>query len=153
MKNLKKDNKGFSLVELIVVVLIMAIIAVALAPQILKWVNNSRISSDNNTMQQLIANAQNALTNETVYGKVKARTSGSPVTITVENTTASVTNDTDGTPTFKTKFYEYCGVSNDTDFQKNFKTKQSGAKIVITVANGTGTVTGEITGGAASIDN
>jgi len=48
MKNLKKNNKGFSLVELIVVVLIMAIIAVALAPQIMKWVNNSRITSDQN---------------------------------------------------------------------------------------------------------
>ena len=48
MKNLKKNNKGFSLVELIVVVLIMAIIAVALAPQIMKWVKNSRITADQN---------------------------------------------------------------------------------------------------------
>ncbi|MCI5848904.1 MAG: type II secretion system GspH family protein, partial [Lachnoclostridium sp.] len=39
MKRTKKNNKGFSLVELIVVVLIMAIIAVALAPQVMKWVN------------------------------------------------------------------------------------------------------------------
>ena len=47
MKKTKKmNNKGFSLVELIVVVLIMAIIAVALAPQVMKWVNNSRVSSD-----------------------------------------------------------------------------------------------------------
>ena len=32
MEKTKKNNKGFSLVELIVVVLIMAIIAVSLAP-------------------------------------------------------------------------------------------------------------------------
>lgn len=47
MKTLKKNNKGFSLVELIVVILIMAIIAVALAPQVMKWVDESRISADN----------------------------------------------------------------------------------------------------------
>ena len=43
---MKKDNKGFSLVELIVVVLIMGILAVALTPQVLKWVNNSRVAND-----------------------------------------------------------------------------------------------------------
>ena len=32
----KRNNKGFSLVELIVVILIMAVIAVALAPQVMK---------------------------------------------------------------------------------------------------------------------
>lgn len=48
MKTLKKNNKGFSLVELIVVILIMAIIAVALAPQVMKWVDESKVSTDNN---------------------------------------------------------------------------------------------------------
>lgn len=48
MKTFKKNNKGFSLVELIVVILIMAIIAVALAPQVMKWVDESKISADTN---------------------------------------------------------------------------------------------------------
>lgn len=43
---MKKNNKGFSLVELIVVVLIMGIIAVALAPQVMKWVDRARQSND-----------------------------------------------------------------------------------------------------------
>ena len=54
MKVWLKENKGFSLVELIVVILIMAIIAIALAPQILKWVNNSRISTDMQTKDTLV---------------------------------------------------------------------------------------------------
>ena len=42
MEKARKNNKGFSLVELIVVVLIIAIIAVALAPQVVKYVQKSR---------------------------------------------------------------------------------------------------------------
>ena len=43
-------NKGFSLVELIVVVLIIAIIAVALAPQVIKWVDRARTNVQENDM-------------------------------------------------------------------------------------------------------
>ena len=46
LMNKKRNNKGFSLVELIVVVLIIAIIAVALAPQVMKWVGTSRTNVD-----------------------------------------------------------------------------------------------------------
>lgn len=44
----KNKNKGFTLIELIVVILIIAIIAVSLAPQVVKYVNQSRISTDQN---------------------------------------------------------------------------------------------------------
>lgn len=53
MKTLKKSNKGFSLVELIVVILIMAIIAVALAPQVMKWVDESKNSADKNNIASI----------------------------------------------------------------------------------------------------
>ena len=46
MKNNKLNNKGFSLVELIIVIAIMAILAAALAPQLIKYIEKSRISSD-----------------------------------------------------------------------------------------------------------
>lgn len=65
MKN-NKNNKGFSLVELIVVVLIMAIIAVALAPQVMKWVANSRIANDKQTVDEVVSAAQLAYTDKTL---------------------------------------------------------------------------------------
>ena len=43
-----RNKKGFSLVELIVVVLVIAIIAVALAPQVMKYVRTASINTDLN---------------------------------------------------------------------------------------------------------
>lgn len=75
MKTLKKNNKGFSLVELIVVILIMAIIAVALAPQVMKWVETSKYSTDNNSKATL-KSAIDAAVADCMYknGKVNAAT-------------------------------------------------------------------------------
>lgn len=42
----KMNNKGFSLVELIIVIAIMAILVGVLAPQYLKYVEKSRVSAD-----------------------------------------------------------------------------------------------------------
>lgn len=41
-----KKNKGFSLVELIVTILILGILAVATTPQIMEWINKTRIGKD-----------------------------------------------------------------------------------------------------------
>lgn len=46
MEKRKLNNEGFSLIELIVVIAIMAILVGALAPQFLKYIESSRQSAD-----------------------------------------------------------------------------------------------------------
>lgn len=51
--NKKNNNKGFSLVELIIVIAIMVILVAVIAPQYLKFVNNSRVSADIQTASDM----------------------------------------------------------------------------------------------------
>ena len=51
----KTNNKGFSLVELIVVIAIMAVLVGVLAPQFLKYVERGRKSTDVQNVQALIS--------------------------------------------------------------------------------------------------
>lgn len=55
-KKTKMNNKGFSLVELIIVVAIMAILAGVMIPQFVKYLNNSKKSADLSQAES-IANA------------------------------------------------------------------------------------------------
>ena len=41
-----KNNKGFSLVELIIVIAIMAILVGVMAPQLIKYIEKTNVSSD-----------------------------------------------------------------------------------------------------------
>lgn len=48
------NNKGFSLVELIIVIAIMVVLIAVLAPQYLKYVEKSRVASDQTTIVEYI---------------------------------------------------------------------------------------------------
>jgi type IV pilus assembly protein PilA len=67
---MKKMNKGFSLVELIIVIAIMAILAGALAPALIKYINKSRLSGDVQTAQTIASSINAALANESSYDEV-----------------------------------------------------------------------------------
>ena len=52
--NKKKNNKGFTLVELVIVIAILAILVGLLAPQYTKYIEKSRKSADASNMDEII---------------------------------------------------------------------------------------------------
>lgn len=119
----KRNNKGFSLVELIVVVLIMAVIAVVLAPQIMKWVENSRLSTDNQNLNQMVSNTQLALAKEKALKEVIGK---GDTTITIAAGAATYSPSYDATGDFVKELTEITGTFPSTS-------SSSAAKFVITI--------------------
>ena len=58
LRERKKDNKGFTLVELVIVVAILAILVGLLAPQYTKYVEKSRKSADASNMDEMVKSVQ-----------------------------------------------------------------------------------------------
>ena len=100
LNNKKKDNKGFSLVELIIVVAIMAILVGLLAPQYIKYVEKSRKSADANNINEIVnalqvyaADPENELPADTYTITVPlASSSKTTVTATETANTTAATN-------------------------------------------------------------
>ena len=62
----KMNNKGFSLVELIIVIAIMAILIAVLAPQYLRYVEKSRLQADNSAVGEVANAVKVAVANDAV---------------------------------------------------------------------------------------
>lgn len=69
------------MVELIVVVLIMAIIAVSLAPQVMKWVENSRIATDASDYDTLVSHCQIATVDAEAHAEIANAANNFTITI------------------------------------------------------------------------
>lgn len=85
LKDKKKDNKGFTLVELVIVVAILAILVGILAPQYTKYVEKSRKAADASNLENLVtvvktaaADASDSVPADTYTISIKA--SGTTVT-------------------------------------------------------------------------
>ena len=78
--NKKKNNKGFTLVELVIVIAILAILVGLLAPQYTQYVEKSRKSADASNMDEMVkavqvyaADGSNNIavkTGDTIEGKI-----------------------------------------------------------------------------------
>jgi type IV pilus assembly protein PilA len=88
----KLDNKGFTLVELIIVIAIIAILAAVLAPQYVQYLDKSRWSTDKNNAATLLHEVQVALVEVGSEGKT---VTGTTIKITKDADVSGVTADSD----------------------------------------------------------
>lgn len=92
----KTNNKGFSLVELIIVIAIMAVLIGVLAPQYLKYVERSRKSTDKQNVEAIV-NALGVYAIDPEVATADQITTGAVITLTTTSTSVTATNATNNT--------------------------------------------------------
>ena len=115
MKEMKTNNKGFSLVELIVVVAIMAVLMVVLAPAMLRYVEKTRIQKDDSAASEVRSALENALADNTIYEKVNGSATIT-VKITGSDGVVAITGDVDDV--IKTDIWQTIGGDDNTKTPK-----------------------------------
>lgn len=98
-------NKGFSLIELIIVIAIMAILSGAIAPVLIRYINKTRLSLDIDTGKEIAKAIMAVVVQDSVRDNAEEHSEPWPV------------DDMDGSD-FKAAVYEYLQVSQITGRSK-----------------------------------
>ena len=102
---MEMKNKGFSMIELIVVIAIMAILTGALAPMLIRYIAKARLSTDIDTGQQIARAIMNCVTDDSAKDNAVEHASPHPV------------NDMDGND-FKKAVFDTLGATQFTGKSK-----------------------------------
>lgn len=135
----KMNNKGFSLVELIVVIAIMAILAVTLAPRLTQYIDRSRKASDQEVVNTIYAAAKLAY----AEAPISDQTITLPGTLGAFTVTDSGKTWTKGTPT--------ASLGGDAAFSDAFMATLSSFKLKQNATSSSARITCVVTGGAISV--
>lgn len=113
----KLGNKGFSLVELIVVIAIMAVLVGVLAPTLIRNVEKSRESKDAQNIEQIKSALEVVLQDETVYIEVLPSSGNSTLVTLSSGADAAVSGGTN----FKAELASTMDVSKTKLTSKKYK--------------------------------
>ncbi|MBQ9277762.1 MAG: type II secretion system protein [Lachnospiraceae bacterium] len=147
----KMNNKGFSLVELIIVIAIMAILAGAIAPALIRYIDKSRKSNDVSSGKTIKTAVETAMGTEDAYEQLTAAGTGSVLTIKPGETSASngVTLTTGGSGvTADTRDEIFQNIGEKTP---KIKYKKNNATNFYVLVSGKGTISVWIGSGAPGI--
>lgn len=139
MKKITKNNKGFSLIELIIVIAIMAVLVAIIAPNLTKYLGSSKKNTDKKNADEIASQIQTCITDyETDNGYLL---NGSSMTIQWSSTGASSGNVTfdailNSAITSATESKEVTnGYAKATLDMKNTSDAGQGYKITVTLGN------------------
>lgn len=129
------NNKGFSLIELIVVIAIMAILVGAMAPQVTKYIEKSRKSAD----AQALGTLYTAVLTELLDPDVTTKPTTGSISIGADGKASG------GTGTVTPGVLKTMGISTISNFQLKSKAySKDGNTITVTVNEGEGSVKIEV---------
>lgn len=130
-KNEKKDNKGFSLVELIIVIAIMAILVGIVGTQVIPYIDKSRNAKDVQKLSGLCTDAMTAYSsNAATLDATSVYTIEIGDSVDVKKGGAA---DTD--TTLKDAFKELNGIKKVSDLKLESKAGKDVTKVTITCQN------------------
>lgn len=128
----KKNNKGFSLVELIIVIAIMAILIGIVGMNVLPQIENARQSKDLQVLSAYLTESVEAVTQNA------SRCEAQSFTLTITESGVSVTNtgtaDTTGQTAIKDTFTELSGISSLPTFESTEGKKIKRVEIVLNLS-------------------
>ena len=139
MKNTKKlDNKGFSLIELIIVIAIMAILIGIVGTQVVPYIEKSKQAKDQQVLSSVLTNATTAFASN-----AESYDSSSTHTFNVGGDCSTATKVSD-------EFKTLSGFNTDQDFKDKMTSKAGKSISAVTITRDTnGVVTVEVTVDAA----
>lgn len=152
MKEQKRlGNKGFSLVELIVVIAIMAILIAVLAPTLISKIEESRESTDIKALDEIRQAVVTALADEDVYKELVNTSSNQTYTYDTEKMEISGKTKTNAQLQDILESVEFKSNAASADANKVFVHVSTKGKVYVEIATAasTGAKTGEIYGDAA----
>ena len=144
----KMNNKGFSLIELIIVIAIMAVLVAIIAPNLTKYLGKSKQETDKTNRAEIVKQVKNAIAeaatddSQTILIAGAETSATSSATYTISRTTAGVISVTPSDATNNTVFANMVKDVIDTDTKVASKAEPSKTTIVVTV---TGTASGGYT--------